>query len=862
MDSDLTNRLTQELKRWSTSQLYVGDQYEFRANTKLNLVSSKIQFNSFSLYGKVYPLPTNQGCFVFSFPIQVLRGLETNTTNDTWMDGAEYLNSLQTRLFVYDNFGKLFPLGQIYIKKTCTRMFLVITKNAYLACASNGVNSLSEMYLTFWVNPHPENPITVTEFYPQLDSRTQTWGTDNNSVLNYLHQINDTDTTFTSVLVNGVFTPIKNISLGTKDYISVIKETDIFCKFDVTIDDNVTGYESTLYQDYREILHMPKALNPNKYILTHDLLDVIIKDPDTNKGLYLSRYDYRSVRQITHQDYSIDRTDADSLRDALHASSVVASVVVRNPVNKRALKNDVNYISDLYRNDEDIIVKLLRNSYVTGMDFWSAANLEASKYISLIFTNTIKDQPSSDGSIPTLSDYLSALGYYNTITVLDGGVSVGSWDDSTLVAKAPVILQGRNLLPYVFTNGRKELQTNLNYTIYDGRKIELKLEDKVLKDGDKISVLLKDFTDVPVVTFKVTSDNTVYKPTSDNFTIYEQVNGTYSTVSRSTSTYRSDIVDGVTELTFYPPMYDKTVYVFYDNRVAKGIVELDDLIDNKGSLVFKLYDSNKFPILGYNTLDVFLNGYWCVKDIDYCIYPDSESGVYTLAITNRNFLKLDSTGNVLEWFVYGDKTVNDDFDYIVDNELRHQQTPYLFERNVSEVYSEGLYLTDVINEGSYLSTENQSQASVGEHLLRFPYILYNALPETDRASDDAKRVSISNFFKTTSPSTPPQVILNSQHQVYSPWLHYLIISLINGTIVGVNDPDVVAFIKQFPSVNGLKEHDPTLYRNNRMNRDYLAIAAAYTLDMPDVAVSVRTIIQKLISLTLVRDMSSLGVTAV
>lgn len=862
MSDDLSGRLLKTLRDWSTHQLYVGDQYEYRANIKLNLVSRKICFNSFSLYGKIYPLPTNTGCFVYSFPTQALRDVNTKTNYTTWMDGAAYLNESQTRLFVYDNFGKLFPLGRIYIKESNSRVFLVITKDAFLACASGGISALNELYLTFWVNPHPENPVSVTGFYPKLDGKTQSWNTDNTNALDTIYKTSDTDNTFTTVIVNGVITPPKDVSLGTKDYIDIIKETDIFCKYDITIDDNITGYESDLYKDYREILHMPKSSNPNKYILTHDLVDVFIKDKDTGKGLYQSRYDYRSVRQITHQDYSVDRSDIDSLRDTLHASNVVATVVVRNPVVKRTLKNDINYISDLYRNTDSDIVSLLRGSLVTGVDFWKASVLEASKYISLIFTNTIKSQPSDTGSTPTIDDYLDALGYYNTISILDGGVEVGVWDKSVLMAKAPSVLSGRVLYPYLFVNGRKALQSELTYTAFGNDRVELRLKESSLNVGDKISVLLKDFTDSPVETITVSATNSTYTPSDPSYTLYELVDGKYNVVSRSTSTYRTDVTNNTTELTFYPPTYGRTFYVVYKTRITTGIVELDDHLSSKKSLVFKLYDSKGFPLLNYNTFDVFLNGYWCVRDIDYCLYPDSTTGIYTLAITNRNFLDLEGSNNTLEWFSYGDVSVNDDFDYIIDNKLRRQQTPYLFERNVSEVYSEGLYQSSVVNEGSYLTTSGQPQASVGEHVLRFPYILYNALPESNRASDDTRRVAISNYFKTTRPTIPAQVFLNQQHAVYSPWLQYLIISLIDGSMEAVNDPDVVSFINQFPDVNGLKEHDPTLYRNGRMNKEYLAIAAAYTLNMPETTAGIRAIIQKLISLTLVRDMSSLGVTAV
>lgn len=862
MSDDTETILTQSLASWSNKNVFVGDQSELRANVKLPLLTTRICFSTFFIDGKTYTLPTNDGYIVYRLPRQFLRGIKLGVPSTAWRNAADYLNVYQVRLLLYDNYGKLFPLSQIYIKEAGSRLYIAVTKSAFLACATEGLDAISEIYLTLWANPHPENPVTVREYTPSYNLHSQSWAVDAQAALSDIYSLKDTDNNFITVHVNGVYTPRTNVTLNNGDYVSIVIETDILCKYETTIDDNLTGYESDLYQNYREILHMPKSCNPKQYLIPHDSIDVYILDSDSGKGLYQSRYDYRSVRQVTHQDYSINRSDADSLRDALHATTIKALTVVRNPNSSKTLKGDRNYIKDLYKNSDSDILLLLRGVYVSGLDFWKASVLEQSPYISLLFTNTIKSSPSDTGRVATLADYLDSFGYYNTLTILNGGVELGIWDQSTLVGIAPASLVNRAILPYVYINGRKLLSDEVSSRGIGNNKIELSLLNSTLVEGDNVSVIFKDFTPNSVDRLDITSDNTVYSPKNGDYRVYSYDDGLITTVTRSTSTYRTDVVNGSEEITFYPQMYGKTVYVHYSNSTVRKSINIDDLLKSRSALLFTLEDADGNPVVYYNSLDVFVNGYWAVKGVDYFTYTDTTTGKVILAISNRNFLDIEKTGNTVEWFTYGDTTISDDFDYVIDNKLKHTSNPYLFERNVSEVYVEGVYIHKLTDNETYLETTDQFQASVGEHILRFPYTLCSVVPSDLKADDTARLVSITNFFKRTVPSTPDQIVMNEQHQVYSVWIQYLITKMISGELVAVNDPDEVKFIKQFPDVNGLKTNDPTLSRSGRMNKYYLAIAAAYTLNMPDTTVDIRTIVQKLITLCLVRDLSSLGVTPV
>lgn len=858
------NNLLESLRDWSTSSLYTGDQSEFRTNVQLTLQNPKINFNTFSIYGKQYSLPTPDGYFIYSFSHQITRGHTLSIggcCNPVWMNCLDYLNQYQTRLFIYDNYGKLIPLSQMYVLSTCDRCFLIINKDALQKCTSNGIESAKSLFLTYWVNPHPENPISGYEYFPIFNKRNNTWKTDTQSALSRFNSINDTGNTFTWCLVNGVIADLTETELSDSDYISIIHETDIFCKFTTTIDDNITGYESDFYKDYREILHMPKKLNSGNLILTHDLIDIIIKDIDTNNGLYQSRYDYRSVRQITHQDYSVDRTDVDSLRDALHATEISTLTIVRNPVNKRYLGGDTNYIEDLYRNDDSTIVSLLRGTSDSSMLFWQASNLEKSPYLSLIFNNLSKNNPSDDGDPPDLEYYLKALGFYNTANVLYRGVELGKWDNSTLVAIVPPVLIGRKLIPYVFCNGRKILDSKIFYKNISHNKISIYIKDTSIKQGDRVSVLLKDFTSSPLTKKLITESDSTYTSNVDNVYVYTKDNDKFSPLNKNSLTYRTDSIQGNNELTFYPSMYQKIVYLIPENFCFKDSISLDDDLKNRKTLCYKLTDLDGNPILYYKTIDIFINGYWGIYGVDYITYVDVD-GYTNLAISNKNYLDMNKTGNVVEWYVYSDVNICDDFDYIDNGILRYGNSSFLFERNVSEVYIEGIYSVSPTNYGSYLSAQDTTEGSIGEHILRYPYILMKSLPELYKEIDNQKRTSISKFFNNKYPSKPTQVFLSKQHSVYSPWLQGIIEELINGTISGVNDPDPVSFINQFPSLNGLKDNDPTLKRDGRINTDYIAVAASYALEYPDTEKDVRTIIQRLINLTLIRDMSSLGVTPV
>ena len=220
------------------------------------------------------------------------------------------------------------------------------------------------------------------------------------------------DATF--VLYNGKLctgTYWRNFQIG--GYVEAIKDDDVLGHFDVDAWSEDAPIYTDLVDEYGEdsttpeesakrlLIHIPKLLNPNYYLITPNTCDMWIvplegggKSVDVN-GVYL--YPCKGgTHQITHNDFSIDYNLIKGIADAEGFTKYVIRVYVRTHNRQSVFIRDANYVDFLYNlTDEEITTFLLgKHDWQTKQNkltFWSADHLEDCKYADALLRKRCKE---------------------------------------------------------------------------------------------------------------------------------------------------------------------------------------------------------------------------------------------------------------------------------------------------------------------------------------------------------------------------------------------------------------------------------------------------------------------------------------
>lgn len=850
------------LASWSEEYLFYGDNVSQYSNCALTAVTTRSMVSRFP-YGKgSMSLPTAVSCDVYSFPISVTRG--NQPASDVWYNGVDLLRTYNIRLCVYDGFGRLIPLSCVWIYYRCRMGFIAVRHDALVACTSTAGRA-DGLCMSYWVNnATTDGAVSILSSVPS-SSTANAVDADSGLAAQLSSGGNQ------RVWINGWCVPASTSYSGT-DFVEVFVEPDLFASFDVTVEDNLTGYQSTFYTSYREVLHLPVADNPDWLILPSDCLEIVIRDSTTNKGLLFTRYSAKSVRQITHQDWSIDRQQLESLQTAMQSSSLYAEVWVRKPRRSLPLTRDVNFISDLYRCTDDVIIEFLSCRGNPDYTFWQAPTLEASPWLSLIYTGGARNYPELGGNgqnLPVPSNpvntldidfYVSALGFYGTATILSSGMRISDFYHGFFTVLLPKVLRGRNVFVYVFVNGLKLLDSQVTVGI-TSQVLNITLASGSFTDTDTIRVAVRDASGGGSVAWAVTEDNTTLSVDPVPFSLYDTSTTPPTLYAKGPNSWRQDVMaDGTWRLTAYPDAYGKSLLYYPSAIMGKGTVVIDDDLTALKALLYPLHGGldGSSNIIQAPVVDIFLNGHWLVEGIDFVL--DYRDGNYWMVITNRNFLEIGTTNNTIEFYIASETMISDSIGY-ANNGVLPPGNPYLYEATISETFEEGLLVTDVVDKGVYLQRSAAVDGDVCETVLRYSDYVLAYMSTTQQDQDNAKRALITKYFLSLIPATV-KISQTSQHQVYSPWLQYVVQLVTTGQFTPVNDPDDSRFVAQFPDEYQLKAIDPTLVDNNAINRQYVSVAACYTMDMADSSSDIRAMVQRLIKLTLNRADSTLGVTPV
>lgn len=234
--------------------------------------------------------------------------------------------------------------------------------------------------------------------------------------------------------------PASMDDIKDNQYVEIVYDPDII--YDLYLDLTKVGenniYRSPIDDTYKYIIHVPKEVNPDNYIITHNTCDIfqrptntVINSDERLKGLFVHRFNTSTrlengqlvdhmISQITHNDFGISEKLLMTRMgdDALATTECVLRVVIRRHGKTKQLSEDANFIKLLYNfNTDEQILQHLTGYGDKSLSFWRAENLERSNFSRMLV------------NLPALTDmndtqYLvDSLGYFNSLCVVTPRVS-------------------------------------------------------------------------------------------------------------------------------------------------------------------------------------------------------------------------------------------------------------------------------------------------------------------------------------------------------------------------------------------------------------------------------------------------------
>lgn len=421
------------------------------------------------------------------------------------------------------------------------------------------------------------------------------------------------------VYKNGFLCNIESISLF--DTVEIVHDAAIKEIVEVDYGDlNVFKSEKDYVRKY--VLHYPGNVDQ---LIYYDDVDVyVVGYTGTDfKGLLYSRADVDSFTQLTYKDFSLKTTPVDNIISELGlCDKYKIRLVIRDSGIRREIFDERRRLISMYEmNDKDI--KSTLGGFDSNLAMWKPENLENSSFSKFVSTTEgkVQFQDISDlygyyTGVYRIADSLinTDIGYVYlpeqfssqlVITEYDsGGLYLGSYNHET---------------GYAYTRNNNAAVTlellsgirSYNIVQYTSGTIPIKPEDEyrifMLVDGSYVDI----------------TDNYFQKNKINSQIFYDNrcgINCNYWTRKNNVWQYR-----GYTTETILPPIVQIsnsaiTLSSGYDLivRFRKDVYEFKGTIITDKKIIVAQLDTN-IEKVGYGKVELFLNSYSLIRDINYTI---------------------------------------------------------------------------------------------------------------------------------------------------------------------------------------------------------------------------------------------------
>lgn len=877
--ADTEQILLEALNEFCFQNIWNEPASELRANIVPKLIQERSVSGNISYGGELYTLPTtNEPYYVYAIPESLMYAYAARQVPDVWISTKELCNTYNILMHVYHLSGIIIQKDCAFFRKIGSYYLLAIKKKMSATCIP--FLEMKNMRFTMYFDSDAVNKITVGSwFIPNVDTNSTVRRQIYEFIQNCPHGIDHT-----TVYSNGyevVYSDMSSLQQGT--YVDVIHDENGILAFDVDLTDvaqNV-AYYSDRDKTYRQLIHTPKALNPDNKVLTHNTCDIHIRvkneDGSYGKGLYMHRCADRGTDQVTHNDISIPTYILDAYRDALGSQAISIHVVFRQHEKNNVLIRDRNYIDLLYTCDDETIIKHLLGKISSKLSFWKAANLEKSVYVNMMF-----DVPNIISS-ENMWTYVEGLGYYHTMALLCKKIvhtDISAWYGTSLRIPKPYLYMNYPVFPFVYLNGQKIHNKFTKFANTDSMNLEVGVDSVIqVNPGDRMTVEL--FVDGAKSIYKIVPQSGAGNITVpfEDFVILEEFDISQNPAQGldviSTKSYveLTDYVGnvlvtkgtGTTGLVFGPLMYGRT-FIIQNRRCVHAFEKyLDTNITNGDPLYLDLHagvrDSGySVPIWNTPHVLVYLNGKYLIEGLDFSIHEskDANGKLATKQVILYNLEYLNEDVNFVEWFTTSAIPENSVEGFVVDNKAASPTELALLFPEMTMVHVDGWYESAPTDKGNFI------QLPDGKYRQGAPFQTITAVPESIREflsnyhpNDDIVRLTILNeYFYGKQPVIPDVVVLPKSHKCFSPYTVTIIRDILDGTLRGIGyDPDEERMRSQFAQYEYLAQIDKVI--QNAYDLTYVDVFPHYRqLIVPDPATY--QVLQAFIRIMLPKDLITSG----
>lgn len=874
MTQSLEETAIRRLSTYCFETMWNGAPGEYTVNLTLTQLGQRPVRGAVMVGGCPHSLPDNDLYSVYAVPYRGFSNSELLSPGQWWSSDV-VLAQKQTLLSVYDATGHVLPRTAVYLyHDRLSQMALVAIRTSVgLKLFSSGLPALT---ITAYRNPRLSTPIQSWGCTLPTPLTTLSVSAVQTQVAAYLAQ----STIGTILVVNGVEVDptLSSLTWTAGDCVDLLLDPSVIAAYDAEVGTLNTGYLSTLYAEARDVLHCPKASNPNLWILTHEAAYVSLWDQTTRRGVHIPRLDPHCIEQVTHADWSISRTVVTALKSTLGSTNVVAHVRVRQPANPHVLAATGSVLPALYECVDTEICEHLLGAIDRNATFWTAAACEQDPYAGLLFQTP---QGTPDALLLT---YRTALGYDQTANILGSMVQSHLPLGPSLILTKPYLVQHQTCYAMVFYQGRKLADVQVGQKNLPQGRLALSINPSLhLTAPNELSVTIVESAPFLAKTAMNTTSGVVTTIASPYVSIYMAVSlstaitgwdgsslGTgYVKLAPGADSYQvAPAIDGCGyTVTLSETLTNLSLLIIDDIYTQVLTTNLDTLLTTGAPLVVQLTgtdtDGNVVPLMNAATVDVYLNGYHLAPTLDYNLLPWTDPttgaiGRIDVVVANLSYLALGQTGNMLEIIAHSSITLSQDVSYVLGQTLRHQVSPSFWNDGLSRCFIEGLLVDSVAWHTNWITVTSQPEGGVGWWSTMLHRRVQDLLQEDDPQQEYLRLGIVEKALNHVVPPVPSIIVQTSQHALYSPYLAAIISDVVSGAFTLVDDPDPRMFLQQFSRYAPLKAVDPSLSTyTGPVNTSYVAIGATY-LNSYVLSGETEALVQRLISYTINPTITTLG----
>jgi hypothetical protein len=537
--------------------------------------------------------------------------------------------------------------------------------------------------------------------------------------------------------------------------------------------------------------------NVHKYLLHHALtvttidfhddvdLFLVKKSAGNHQGIYYHKNDVSAIRMVTHRDYSVPTQYLMSYAQQVaelggNVEALTLIMHIRHSGYDRPLVYEHNMVQDLYRLSEADIVNAMVGVNAT-VDVWKAANLEKSGYCALMRAPI--------GTI-SLKNVQEAYGY-NAVSKILGDTPLRTRDfGGEPVTDIPVGLQN-------------------NCTVYE-YDAQGRLRGWHAHSGNPLYVTQEANTDLVETLYGRAREGVHAWWDVDTHTIDLANNHRFYVCDKVAGVPNYEWVD-VTDSDMYAVIGNTVTWVLdhddYYTLVRSNrdhIAYNQDIVAIDGLIAFSLRELRS-DISAYRTmtlplgeLDVFLNGYSLLENIDYFVeFPQ-------IVITNKRYLQGDPSSDsqrvTVRFAGFCDEDLKrvsaPDVGFVQYGVLSYNNRYDLRDNKVNRIVLNGaLYRYDEFEYGEddfdvhVIDAKNGDPYAIRDILVPMNAYLFGSSPKQDPtfALREAAHVvdqQVTDYLTSKIPQkdpTPPSAIA-AKYAVVSPFFNKIIHDLMSGAL--------------------------------------------------------------------------------